>query len=134
MRSIVPRIKSKISSTAASGNRDKLGMSATASSTNVSVTTKFIKAATSAPCNSSSSPSSVSFRNVDKALKVVKTQQEHLRRTDLQYRLHGVRGGGKRRRLVRLATTDTSQWVLTLASCRVRPRFLDDPFLDWTWN
>jgi hypothetical protein len=54
---------------AASGNLDKDGMSDTASSTRVSVATKFISAATSAPCSSSSSPSSVSFRKVDRALQ-----------------------------------------------------------------
>ena len=68
IRIMVDRIKSKISSTAASGNRDKDGMSATASSTSVSVATKFMSAATSAPCNSNSSPSSVSLRKVERAL------------------------------------------------------------------
>ena len=65
---MVDRIKSKISSTAASGNRDKEGIKAIASSTKVSVATKFIKAATSAACNCNSSPSSVSLRKLVKAL------------------------------------------------------------------
>ena len=44
---MVLRIKSRISSTDASGKRDKEGINATASSTCVSVATKFINAATS---------------------------------------------------------------------------------------
>jgi magnesium-transporting ATPase (P-type) len=65
-------IKSRISSMAASGKRERDGMSAIASSTCVSVATKFISAATSALSNSSSfppsSPLSTSLRKVCKAL------------------------------------------------------------------
>ena len=72
IRIIVDRMRSRISSMAASGNRANDGIKAMASSTIVSVATKFIRAETSAPCNSNSSPSSVSFRNVVKALVVKK--------------------------------------------------------------
>lgn len=68
IRIIVLLMRSKISSIAASGNRDKDGMRATASSTRVSVITKFINAATSNPWSSNSSPSSVSLRNDVSAL------------------------------------------------------------------
>ena len=69
MRIIVLLIRSKISSVAASGNRLRDGIRAVASSTDVSVTTRFINAETSKLCNSSSSPSSVSFRNEANALQ-----------------------------------------------------------------
>ena len=49
MRIIVLLIRSRISSIAASGNLDSEGISAEASSTDVSVITKFISAATSNP-------------------------------------------------------------------------------------
>mmetsp|Transcript_1313 Transcript_1313/g.2624 ORF Transcript_1313/g.2624 Transcript_1313/m.2624 type:complete len:178 (-) Transcript_1313:344-877(-) len=67
IRIMVLLIKSKISSTADSGKRDSEGINATASSTIVSVATRFINAATSKPCNSITLPSSVSFRNVVRA-------------------------------------------------------------------
>lgn len=66
---MVLRMRSRISSIAASGKRDKDGINAIASSTCVSVATRFIRAATSEMCNTISSPSSVSFRNVVKALE-----------------------------------------------------------------
>jgi hypothetical protein len=74
MRIIVLLIKSRISSMAASGNRDREGIKAIASSTDVSVITKFIKADTSKLCNSSSSPSSVSLRKDAKALNQVRNE------------------------------------------------------------
>ena len=62
--SIVLLMRSRISSIAASGKRDKDGIKAHASSTVVSAITRFISAATSNPWSSNSSPSSVSFRKV----------------------------------------------------------------------
>ena len=62
--SMVLLIRSRISSIAASGKRDKDGIKAHASSTVVSAITRFISAATSNPWSSNSSPSSVSFRKV----------------------------------------------------------------------
>ena len=79
MRIMVLLIKSKISSIAASGSRDSDGIKAMASSTEVSVITKFINAATSNACNSNSSPSSVSF------LKVVKALRDHVGKFKLVY-------------------------------------------------
>ena len=61
-------MRSKISSTAASGNLASEGIRATASSAKESVAIRFIREATSLPCNSNSSPSSVSFLKVVKAL------------------------------------------------------------------
>lgn len=78
-RIMVVRINSSNSSTAVSGNRLKDGIKATASSTDVSVATKFMSDATSATCNSNSSPSSVSFRNVDKALRVLRWYRQSCR-------------------------------------------------------
>jgi hypothetical protein len=69
IRIMVLRIKSRISSMAASGKRASDGMSATASSTSVSVATKFMSDATSDPCSVNSSPSSVSLRKVCSALR-----------------------------------------------------------------
>ena len=65
---MVALINSKISSTATSGNLAKLGIKDLASSTDVSVATKFISAATSKLCSSNSSPESVSLRNAVSAL------------------------------------------------------------------